>query len=274
MILRSESLVLSQNEIHVWRASLGSNLTYLQQLVKTLSVDELDRANRFHFEADRNRFIIGRGILRSILSYYLDIAPHQLQFCYGSHGKPALKTCNLLHFNLSHSQDLALYAFTRDRQIGIDLEYVRHIPELDRIVAQFFSARERGTFLALPSSQQVAAFFHGWTCKEAILKALGDGLALPLNQFDVSLLPDRPAQLLSINGDRAAAERWLLQSFIPASDYVAAMAVEGHDWKVKCWQWQGLQVKNRDVILPLCEDASFDWHCQVYGTNIKPVNRP
>ena len=265
MIANSESLVLPQHEIHIWRASLSQNSAYLQQLVKTLSVDELDRANRFHFEADRKRFIIGRGILRSILSYYLDIEPHQLQFCYGSHGKPALKTCDLLHFNLSHSQDLALYAFTYDRQIGIDLEYVRHIPGLEQIVAQFFSTRERTTFLALPSSQQPAAFFHGWTCKEAILKALGDGLALPLNQFDVSLLPDRPAQLFSINGDRAAAERWLLQSFIPAVNYVAAMAIEGHDWEVKCCQWQGLQVKDSDVVLSVCEDVSFDWHRPVYG---------
>jgi len=263
----SGSLVLPQHEIHVWRASLGRNSACLQELVKTLSSDELDRANRFHFEADRSRFIIARGILRNILSYYLGIEPHQLQFCYGSHGKPALKTCDLLHFNLSHSQDLALYAFTRDRQIGIDLEYVRHLPGLDQIVAQFFSIRERATFLALPSSQQPAAFFHGWTCKEAILKALGDGLALPLNQFDVSLLPDRPAKLFSINGDRTAAERWLLQSFIPAPDYVAAVAIEGHDWEVKCWQWEGLAAKDRDGAMPLYAAANFDWHCQVYGGN-------
>ena len=259
----SESLVLPHNEIHIWRASLGENSLCLQELVKTLSSDELDRANRFHFEADRNRFIIGRGILRNLLGYYLDLEPHQLQFCYGSHGKPALKTSDLLHFNLSHSQDLALYAFTRDRQIGIDLEYIRHIPGLDQIVTQFFSARERATFLALPSIQQLAAFFHGWTCKEAILKALGDGLALPLNQVDVSLLPDRPARLFSINGDRSAAERWLLQSFIPAPDYVASVAVEGRDWKVKCWQWQGLEAQNRDNAVPLCAAASFDWHSQL-----------
>jgi len=242
MQISSQSLVLLENEIHIWRANLDRDLTCLQQLVKILSSDELERANRFHFETDKNRFIIGRGILRNILSYYLGIAPDRLQFCYGSRGKPALQTGDLsnpLHFNLSHSQGLALYAFTRDRQIGIDIEYVRHLPGLDQIVAQFFSARERATFRALPPSQQQAAFFHGWTCKEAVLKALGEGLALPLDRFDVSLLPDRPAELLSINGDRGAAKQWFLQSFIPAPDYVAAVAVEGCDRQIKCWQWKG-----------------------------------
>jgi 4'-phosphopantetheinyl transferase len=236
----SQSLALPKNEIHVWRASLDQDLACLQQLVKFLSSDELDRADRFHFETDKNRFIIGRGILRNILSYYLGIAPERLQFCYGSRGKPALQTgdrSHPLHFNLSHSQGLALYAFTRDRQIGIDIEYVRNLSGLDQIVAQFFSARENATFLALPPSQKQAAFFHGWTCKEAVLKALGEGLALPLNQFDVSLLPDRPAELLSIHGDRAAAKQWFLQSFVPASNYVAAVAVERHDQQIKCWHY-------------------------------------
>lgn len=240
----SQSLVLPHNEIHVWRASLDQNLVHLQHLVKNLSEDELDRANRFHFEKDRNRFIIGRGILRNILSSYLDIEPHQLEFCYGSRGKPALKTPDRndwLHFNLSHSQGLALYAFARDRQIGIDLEHIHPISGIDQIVAQFFSAREHATFLALPPSQQLAAFFHGWTCKEAVLKAIGEGLALPLNQYDVSLLPDRAAELLSINGDRAAAKQWLLQSFVPAPSYVAAFAIQKRDWQVKCWHWEALE---------------------------------
>jgi 4'-phosphopantetheinyl transferase len=242
--MSTQRLALPKTEIHIWRASLDRNLTCVQQLVKTLSDDELARADRFHFEKDRNRFIIGRGILRNILSRYLNIEPDYLQFCYGSRGKPALETCdrsNLLHFNLSHSQGLALYAFTRDRQIGIDLESVRDVSGLERIVAQFFSAREHATFLTLPPDRQQAAFFHGWTCKEAVLKAIGEGLALPLNQFDVSLLPDLPAQLLSINGDRAAAKQWFLQSFVPAPNYVAAVAVEGHDWQVKYWHWEGLE---------------------------------
>jgi 4'-phosphopantetheinyl transferase len=244
MQISSQSLALPKNEIHVWRASLDQDSTCLQQLVKTLSSDELDRADRFHFDKDRNRFIIGRGILRNLLSHYLDIEPKQLQFCYGSQGKPALQTRDRdrpLHFNVSHSQGLALYAVTRDRQVGIDIEYVRSVPELERIVAQFFSARERATFLALPPHQQQAAFFHGWTCKEAVLKAIGKGLALPLNQFDVSLLPDLPAALLSINGDRAAAQQWFLQSFVPAPSYVGAVALEGRYWQVKYWQWEELE---------------------------------
>ncbi len=233
-------LALSSDDIHVWRASLDQPASRFQRLAQTLSEDERLRAGQFYFEQDRKRFIASRGLLKTILGCYLDIEPSRLQFCYGSRGKPALAETPVggtLRFNLSHSQGLALFAVTRDREIGVDLERVRAISEAEQIAERFFSARENAVFRAVPMSKKQEAFFNCWTRKEAYVKASGDGLALPLDQFDVSLAPGEPAALLNAKGDPQEASRWSLQELVPASGYVAALAVEGHGWRLACWQW-------------------------------------
>ena len=233
-------LALSSDDVHIWRACLDQPAWRIQQLAQTLSQDERIRADRFYFEQDTKRFIVGRGILRTMLGRYLGIEPSQLQFRYGPCGKPALTENSLgstVSFNLSHSQGLALYAVTCDRQIGVDLEHIRPVPNAENIALRFFSEREKAVFTALPPSQKQAAFFNCWTRKEAYMKAIGEGLALPLDQFDVSLSPGEPARLLGIKGDRCAVTRWFLQELTPAPSYVAALAVEGHGWRLKCWQW-------------------------------------
>ena len=138
---------------------------------------------------------------------------------------------------MSHSQGLALYAITREREIGVDIEHVRPVPEAEQIADRFFSARESAVFRALPPSQKPKAFFNCWTRKEAYIKAIGDGLAWPLDQIEVSLALGEPARLLSIAGDPISAKRWELQELTPACSYVAALAVEGHNWRISCWQW-------------------------------------
>lgn len=234
-----KDLVLSSSDVHVFCATLNLPETVTRQLAQTLSTDEQIRSERFYFERDRRRFIISRGILRTILGCYLGIAADQLQFCYGQHGKPELALGGYgLRFNLSHSQELVLYAVTRDRAIGIDVEYIRPVAEVEQIAQRFFSAREKAVFCTLPDDCKQAAFFNCWTRKEAYLKAIGDGLSIPLDQFDVSLSPGEPARLYSIKQDRAAAERWCLQELTPAPNYVAALAVEGQDWNLTCWQWR------------------------------------
>jgi 4'-phosphopantetheinyl transferase len=233
-------LALSSDDIHVFCASLDQPALRLQHLAQTLSADEHMRAERFYFEQDRKHFIIARGFLRTILASYVDIEPSRLQFCYGSYGKPVLAETfakDKLRFNLSHSQGLALYAITREREIGVDIEYVRPIPEAEQIAERFFSARENAVFRALPPSHKPKAFFNCWTRKEAYVKAIGDGLAWPLNQIEVSLAPEQPARLLSIASDSLSAERWELQELTPAYSYVAALAVEGHNCRLACWQW-------------------------------------
>jgi 4'-phosphopantetheinyl transferase len=240
-------LALLSDDVHVWCAFLDQPAARAQQLAQTLSADERMRAERFYFERDRKRFIVGRGLLRTILGCYLGIAPNRLQFCYGPRGKPDLaEICGgrKLCFNLSHSQGLALYGITRDRKIGIDLEHIRPISKTEQIAERFFSVRENAVFRALPPSKKQVAFLNCWTRKEAYLKAIGEGLVRSLEQIEVSLAPGEPARLLSIEGDLQSAERWILQELTPALGYVAALVVEGYGWRLKCWQWTAISMRS------------------------------
>lgn len=231
---------LLHDDIHVWCAWLDQSIPSLEWLTQTLSVDERMRAERFQFEQDRQRFIIGRALLRTILGYYLGIEPGRLHFCYGMYGKPALPQMSgtsTLRFSLAHAHGLALYAVTRDREIGVDLEHIRHIAENEQIVDRYFSDREKAVFRALTADKQQEAFFTYWTCKEAYLKASGEGLTRPLNQIDVSLVPGEPARLMSVDGDVKEASRWTLQELRPVPGFVAALVVAGQGWRLSCWNW-------------------------------------
>ncbi len=231
---------LGHDEVHVWRASQDLKTSRIQSLLQTLSVDERTRAERFYFQKDRDHFIIARGTLRAILGRYLKIEPSQLHFCYNLYGKPALVSesgDNELCFNISHSDGLALYALACKREIGIDLERMRDGLAHEKIAESFFSDREVAVLRALPTDLQQEAFYTCWTRKEAYVKARGQGLTLPLNKFDVSLTPGEPAALLSINGNSQEAFRWSLQEINPGPGYTATLAVEGHGWQLKCFQW-------------------------------------
>jgi 4'-phosphopantetheinyl transferase len=239
-------LALLSDDIHVWRASLDQPAACAQRLAQTLSAEERWRAERFHFERDRLRFIVSRGVLRMILGRYLGIEPGRLQFDYSLHGKPSLAKMpnrggGKIYFNLSHSHGLALYAIAQEQEIGIDLEYIRPIVEADQIVQQFFSNRERAMFCALPMNQKQGAFFNCWTRKEAYLKASGRGLDWPLDKVEVSLAPGEPARLLSIAGDHQEASSWFIQALTPVPGYVAALAVKGHGWQFNYWDFDETQ---------------------------------
>jgi 4'-phosphopantetheinyl transferase len=231
-------LTLAGDEIHVWRASLDQPVNRIEQLRLTLSADECQRANRFHFERDRQRFVVGRGVLRSILGLYLGVDPGQVQFCYGAQGKPTLATqpgnANL-GFNLAHSGPLVLYAFTRNRPIGVDVERVRPLSDADQMAARFFSAYENAIYRELPADEKQLALYLCWTRKEAYLKALGEGLMRPLEAFDVSLVPGEPARLLRVAWDPDEVSRWSLVSLEPLPGVVAALAVQGHGQQITCW---------------------------------------
>jgi len=231
--------VLSRNDAHIWCATLDRAAYNVWQMTDILSQDERMRAARFHFERDRRRFIIGRGTLRMLLSLYLDMEPDQLKFHYGTYGKPYLDQAgdSAIKFNLAHSQELAVYAVTLGREIGIDVEYIKHIPEMEDIAARFFSKRENAVLKSLPTDQKQDAFYNCWTRKEAYIKAIGEGLSHPLDQFDVSLTPGEPARLLRVEGDMEEVSRWQLKALTPAPGYVAALAVEGHGWRLQSWQW-------------------------------------
>ena len=231
---------LLSEDVHVWCSFLNQSTSRVQTLAQLLSQNERTRAERFYLERDRNRFIVGRGLLRTILSSYLGINASQLQFCYGAHGKPILAETSggiPLTFNLSHSHELVLYAISLQREIGIDVEYIHPMSDFEQIAEHCFCDQEKVMFRQLHPSQRLAAFFNCWTRKEAYLKATGYGLVFPMDQLDVSFSPDEPVQLHSIKGDRSTVLRWSLQEFTPAVGYVGALAVEGQDWHLKCWQW-------------------------------------
>jgi 4'-phosphopantetheinyl transferase len=209
-------------------------------LRQVLSPDEQERSNRFHFEPDRRRYLIGRGVLKILLGRRLETNPETLRFDYNAYGKPAL-AADLAHsrlqFNLSHSGELVLVAITLDRAIGVDVERIRTDVPAGQIAARFFSANEQSAFATCAASMQHDAFFACWTRKEAYLKARGDGLNLPLDQFDVEFLPGRAPRLVETRHDPGDAGRWSLRELPVSRDYKAALAVEGEGCHLKCWCW-------------------------------------
>lgn len=232
------SLPLPEDEVHLWRVDLeavGGDEFRWQQV---LSSEELTRAGRFHLSRDRQRFVASRAWLRTILAGYLKMAPSSLSFSYSKKEKPALGppfASSNITFNVSHSGRIALLAFTRGREIGVDVEHLRSDSDLEGISRRFFSTNERNQLAALPTEERAAAFFRCWTRKEAYIKATGDGLSLPLDQFDVSLGPGESNALLATRPDASEAGRWLLREVPAGPGYMAALCVVGHDWKLHDW---------------------------------------
>lgn len=224
---------LLRHEVQVWCADLSVSDEGRERLRQTLSPDEEERARRFYFERDRNRFIAGRGILRSVLSRYVGLEPSELRFFYSPRGKPFLSSSEVC-FNLSHSQGWALVAVALDRQVGVDLEYIRPVETL-QLAKRFFSDREYATLCSLPVDRQQAAFFQAWTCKEAYLKATGDGL-INLEQVEVAI-GSSPLQIISPGQNGNFDDRWLLQPIHLKADYAATLALEGTQANVTFWRW-------------------------------------
>lgn len=231
--------VLADSAVHLWRIPLTSPEAVVQELSRLLAEDECRRAERFHFAADQRRFRVARGSLRVLLGHYLSVPPAQVRFAYGPSGRPELAHASAdgLRFNISHSNELALVAVTRERAIGVDVEALRPVDQADDIVRRYCSASEFNAYQALPDSQRPLAFFNLWTRKEAYLKAIGAGLGGGLEQVEVTALPGQPARLQSIAGNSDEAAQWTLFAGEPQPGYVAALAVRGHDWQLTGWQW-------------------------------------
>ena len=220
-------LKLMTGEIHAWLAVLARPVTNISRFNEMLSPDEQMRAKRFLSPRDRMRFVARRGILRTILASYLSVEPARLQFRYGNHGKPEIADTGgaaAIYFNISHSDGVVLLAFARDGEIGADIECVREISEMEQIANRIFASKEKEIFRSMPRSQREEAFFSAWTRKEAISKALGDGLSRPLSRFSVSLIPGERSKLLSIDGDTLEASKWSIQCLTPTPNYAGALA--------------------------------------------------
>ncbi len=230
---------LSSGDVHLWRISRESTAEQTAALQRFLSADEQVRAARYRAARDRRRYVVTRGVLRALLGRYLGVEPAAVHLQYQRYGKPVLAGPSAtLRFNLSHSGELALFAVTQRRELGVDVERVR--PDFGgmAVARRFFAPREVATLQALAPDEQSRAFFRCWTRKEAYIKARGEGLAVRLDSFDVTLTPAEPAALLEVRDAPAEVARWRLQDVSPSEEYIAALAVEGHDWHLRCWQWE------------------------------------
>jgi 4'-phosphopantetheinyl transferase len=221
---------LGQDDVHVRIASLDCRQSELRFFESILAEDEINRANRFHFQKDRERFVAGRGLLRTILSSYVGVPSDEIIFTYGSHGKPGLAWQDgrpAIEFNLAHSGGTAIYAITQDRTVGVDIELIQHDFPVQSVAERFFSLSELAELQALPNKMRTEAFFKCWTRKEAFIKARGDGLSCPLSDFDVSLTPGEPARLLHVKWASEEASRWCMEDIESVPNCAGAVVVAG-----------------------------------------------
>lgn len=194
-----------------------------------LSRDERQRAARFACDRHRRRFIVARARLRQLLGERLGEPPAAIEFVYGGHGKPALarRPCGRdLRFNLAHCDDVAVYAFADGAEVGVDVEAVRALEDADALAERCFSQAEYQAYRGLAERERPQGFFNCWTRKEAFIKALGSGLAHPLDSFDVSLAPGEPARILRAGGMPGERCGWTLNGFVPGPGLVGAVVVE------------------------------------------------
>lgn len=232
-------LALAPGEIDVWAVRLDPPAEQVERLGRVLSSDEWERANRFRFDKHRRQYVVGRGALRTLLAAYTGKRPELVKFSYGPRGKPFLDPQGDLQFNLTNSDELALVGFVLGQEVGVDVELLRKMPDCEQISERFFSESERAVLRSIPFPAKEEAFFNCWTRKEAYLKAVGEGLAAPLDSFDVTLALDEPPRMLTLQGDPERAARWFFHHLRPAPDYLGAVAIEGGAWEVRTWAFEG-----------------------------------
>jgi 4'-phosphopantetheinyl transferase len=219
-------------DVHLWRAYLPNHQHELENLLATLSPDEVDRANHFRFPKHRERFIIARGLLRQILGLYTGAQPTEIEFSYNAHGKPYLSRNLLnLHFNTSHSEDMAVYSLSQRREIGIDIEKVEPNFKIN-VAKRFFNSDEFTHLMSRPQNKQATEFYALWSRKESIIKALGQGLFTPMESFSVL----QKSEYCSVNHHNEEYH-FHLANFNAHPDYQAAFAVQAPIKNIYYWEW-------------------------------------
>jgi len=236
-----ENPVLGPEEVHVWLVVVDDGAARLDVLSRSLDSAETERAERFRFPRDRERFIVAHAGLRRILAAYLGRAAQDLRFTTDRYGKPSLARSGDtqdVRFNLSHSGNLVLCAVAPGSEVGVDVQDTGKSVAMDDIAQSFFSPAEAAALQQVPPEERRAAFYQCWVRKEAVIKGLGHGFSLPLNQFDVTVSPCEPPQLLDIRGDPSSANAWSLSDIAVPTGYAAALAVQGSARSVACWRWR------------------------------------
>lgn len=216
------------------------------RLAPLLSASETARAARFRFAADAHRYGIARGVLRQLLAGYRGIPAENIALSESDHGRPLLADAGAhrglegpdfegFDFNLSHARDRVVYAFCASARVGIDVEGIAPLDEMDDLVALNFSSREQATWKALPAEQRERGFYDCWTRKEAFVKAIGEGLSHPLDSFDVRFAPGDAPTIERLEGGDPS--RWSLHALAPEAGYAAALAVEARAVTIRCWSF-------------------------------------
>ncbi len=231
----SQNLTINPQEVHVWKTNLEQSSINVQNSFNILNEDEKNKAQRFRFEKHQKRFTIARSNLKRILSFYLSIPPQEIEFQYNTYGKPKLldKINQLdLQFNVSHSEDIAIYGITCHNLIGVDVEYIRPMPEAENLAQRFFSRKEFEKISTLLSEEKNREFFKLWTAKEAYLKAIGKGISGGLEKVEVST--HEPISFIRLPESNHI--NYNLFYLTPHHNYLAAIAVEDHQQIYQYWQ--------------------------------------
>jgi 4'-phosphopantetheinyl transferase len=216
---------LAGRDIHVWAVQLFAPDNVVERCFVILSPDEKARAERFVFGHHRRAYVLSRCILRALLGRYISLPATDIQFSYGSKGKPHLLELNSrVRFNCSHSAGMVLYAITRHRDLGIDIEKIRPLQDMEEIAQRFFCPEEVRELWSFMPPEREAAFFRCWSRKEAYVKAVGDGLSIPLDTFCVTLAPGDSAGFVYFGNDRELAREWTLHDITTMDGYAAAIA--------------------------------------------------
>ncbi len=219
---------LAPGTVHVWRTSLDAHCAHADRLTTFLSPGELDRAARFHFERDRTRYSMARGLLRLLIGRYLGQPPGAVSFAYTLRAKPCLPSPATLAFNLSHSHGMALYAFAHSSELGVDIERENRALDTEEIARNFFTPEEIRFIQQNESDGRNERFFFLWSRKEAYIKARAEGFYLPLNEFDAA--------------NRSSVDGFDIQSFLAWPHFAAALAVKPQPSQILFFDYDSLDL--------------------------------
>jgi 4'-phosphopantetheinyl transferase len=231
---------LEENKVIIWLLDLNKTVFDLAWLVSLLSDSELKKSQKLVFDKDKKRYIVSHGILRILLGKYIGLPPGFVEYRFNRYGKPELNVDinpEKIKFNLSHSHEKILFAFSRGRELGVDIEYLDPKFPTSDISKRFFSPQEVQELINLPKEQQIQGFFKCWTQKEAYIKAKGMGLSIPLDSFDVSVSPVDPAGLISNKNEPLEIFKWKIQEIQIEGNYASAICAEGNDWETIVMTW-------------------------------------
>ena len=228
---------LAPGELHLWYLAFADNTAWLPNYWQVLSLEEKSKAHSFRFEKDAQQYIQTRAVLRHLLGQYLSEAPSAISFLQNEYGKPYVASKPAFYFNVSHTDRMALLGFTRVAALGVDVENTERAVEAELVARHFFAPAEVERLQSVPIEDLSAAFYRCWTRKEAIIKALGTGLAFPLKEFEVEFAAERPARLLRTHWDEAEAKRWWMQALHFPGNYAGAVAMRSAAPTCCYWKW-------------------------------------